>query len=70
MIMRAHAIRILLPLYALFAFMNLFPPVPGMANMDVALILLVALTQTLGAGGLVLLIMLDPGKPADECNHG
>lgn len=67
---RARAARILVPLYAAFVFLNLFPPMPGLTLADTIQILLVAATQTACAGGLVWMITADPGKPDDEPDHG
>ncbi|MAG58158.1 MAG: hypothetical protein CMJ83_17875 [Planctomycetes bacterium] len=70
MSMRTRVIRIMVPLYAVFVFLNLFPFAPGLSRTDVVLIMFAALIQTICGGGIVLLILIDPGKPADECGHG
>lgn len=64
-----RALKILIPLYFVFVFLNLYPPMPDMQMADVIKILAVALTQTACAGSLVLMIALDPGKSADEPSH-
>jgi len=66
---RFPALRIFVPLYAVFAFMNLYPPMPETTTADTIQILLIAATQTACAGGLVWMITSDPGKPEDEAGH-